>query len=96
MASWIAAMPTAGAGLNQHRLAGFQAAELEEAFMCRAERNQDGRGDLDVHAVRHRPGGARRDDAQFGVAAKALTVTTRWPGSGVADLAADFEIVPAA
>src|SRR5580658_4167968 len=61
---------TTGAGLHEDRLAGLEAAELEQAIVGGAERNRDGGRQLHVEAFRDRPRVAGGHRAQGSVRAE--------------------------
>jgi hypothetical protein len=80
-----------GARLDQHRLAGLEAAELEQAVVRRSEGHRDDRGVARVEAVRDRPAIAGRHRPQFGVAAEAVAGGDLLADLQMGDLGADLD-----
>ena len=70
LASWMAATETpAPGGVDQHRLAGLQSADVEQRVRRREPARGKRRRVLDRHVVGHGVDVARRRQAQLGVAA---------------------------
>ena len=84
---------TTCAGLHEHRLAGLQVTELEQAVVRRAELDRDAGGDRGGHAGRRHPRGTRRHADELGMRPVAHRghdrVTDRHIGDPVADLEHD-------
>jgi hypothetical protein len=80
----------APAALDQHRFAGLQAPELEEAVVGGAERDRHARGLLDREAVGHDPRRAHGHRAQRGVRAERAHRDHALPDAPVGDLGADL------